>query len=260
MTRLMLAFLSMLAAAPTGVAQVRAPGEDRRVPVLAELFTAEGCSSCPPADRLLAMVAKEQPVEGAYVIVLSEHVTYWDNRGWKDPFGSPRFTERQNKYGYRFNLDSVFTPQLVIDGRIQMVGSDADQFRKALSDAVRTPKPELIVEATFDEKGAVVASASGPGLQAGFAESAELLWAITEDDLIVDVTRGENAKRRLEHSGVVRTLIARKIDSRQMPSATAVIRLEPDWKRASLRVVAFVQSTKSGRVLSAGWSKLPAPH
>jgi hypothetical protein len=256
MTRLMLSLAVVLAVAPTGVAQVRAPGEDRRVPVLAELFTAEGCSSCPPADRLLAMVAKEQPVEGAYVIALSEHVTYWDNRGWKDPFGSPRFTERQNKYGYRFNLDSIFTPQLVVDGHKQMVGGDANQFRQALVEAARTPKPALIVEITTDDNGAVVAAVSGPGLQAGFAEGAELLWAVTEDDLVVDVTRGENAKRRLEHSGVVRTLMSRKIDARQSQSATAVIRLDSNWKRANLRVVAFVQSTKSGRVISAGWSKL----
>lgn len=259
MTRLILGIAAILAIAPTGGPQHPAPGEDRRVPVLAELFTAEGCSSCPPADRLLAMVAREQPIDGVYVIALSEHVTYWDDRGWKDPFGSPRFTERQNRYAYRFHLEDVFTPQLVVDGHTQMVGSDADQVKNALLEAVRTPKPKLTVVVSVADDDAVMASVSGPGLQASAAEGRELLWAMAEDDLVVEVRRGENAKRTLQHSGVVRTLITRKLDSGHAPE-TAVIKLHPSWKRENLRLVAFVQSTKSGRVLSVGWSTLPALH
>ena len=94
-----------------------------RVPVLAELFTSEGCNSCPPADDLLAIFLDEQPVDGVYVVPLSEHVTYWDHQGWKDPFGSPQFTTRQQQYGLRFNLDSIYTPPLVIDGTREFVGS-----------------------------------------------------------------------------------------------------------------------------------------
>lgn len=260
MTRLILGLLAVLVAAPTGGAQGQNPGGDGRVPVLAELFTAEGCSSCPPADRLLEMIAKEQPLEGVYVVALSEHVTYWDHQGWKDPFGSSQFTARQNKYGYRFNLDSIFTPQLVIDGRIQMVGSDAAQLKIALAESARTPKPQLVVEAIVNERGSLTASASGPGLDAGVVGQAELLWAVTEDDLTVDVKRGENAQRTLRHFGVVRTLVARKIDRPTASPLTAVIPLRPEWKRENLRLVAFVQSTNSGRVLSVGWSRLPTSH
>jgi len=259
MTRLILGLLAILAATPTGVAQERAAGADLRVPVLAELFTAEGCSSCPPADRLLAMVLKEQPVDGVYVVAMSEHVTYWDNLGWKDPFGSSQFTARQNKYGHRFSLESVFTPQLVVDGRAHMVGSDVAKVKSALAEAGRVPKPRLTVEASLDDQGALAASASGPGLAAGASEGAELLWAVTEDDLVVDVKRGENARRTLHHSGVVRAMLARKIDSGKA-TETTVIGLKSGWKPEHLRIVAFVQSTKSGHVLSVGWSKLPAPH
>lgn len=255
MTRLILGLLAVLAAVPTG-AHGRAPGGAERVPVLAELFTSEGCSSCPPADRLLAMVLKEQPVDGVYVVAMSEHVTYWDSLGWQDPFGSSQFTARQNKYGHRFSLESVFTPQLVVDGRVHMVGSDVAKVRSALAEAGRVPKPRLTVEASLDDKGALVGSASGPGLEAGAREGAELLWAVTEDDLVVDVKRGENAKRTLEHSGVVRAMLTRKMDSGEA-TASAVIRLQSGWKQENLRIVAFVQSTKSGHVLSVGWSRLP---
>jgi hypothetical protein len=224
--------------------------------VLAELFTSEGCNSCPPADFLLELLSREQPVDGAYVVALSEHVTYWDHQGWKDPFGSPRFTDRQNMYGFRFKLDGVFTPQLVIDGSAHVVGSDAAQVRAALAAAARTAKPRLTVEVALSDRG-LTASASGPGLAAGVSEGAELLWAVTEDNLVVDVKRGENAKRTLRHSGVVRSLVTTKIDSALERMTSGVVPFRSQWKRDHLRVVAFVQSSSTKRVLSVGWAKVP---
>lgn len=227
------------------------PGGNERIPVLAELFTSEGCNSCPPADRLLEMVSADQPADGVYVIGLSEHVTYWDHQGWKDPFGSPRFTERQNMYARRFNLEGAYTPQLVIDGVAQMVGSDTEKLKRALADAARASKPRLVVDAVVS-KDELSATASGPGMAAGVAEGADLLWAVAEDHLVVDVKRGENAQRTLRHSGVVRHLLSRKITASAM---NATIQLRPDWKR-DLRLVAFVQSTRTRRVLSVGWTQL----
>jgi hypothetical protein len=194
--------------------------EPDRVPVLAELFTSEGRNSCPPADQLLEQLSKEQPIAGVYVVALSEHVTYWDHQGWKDAFGSPRFTERQNMYGFRFHLDGVFTPQLVIDAAAQAVGSDWAGLRVAIAQAAQAPNPRLTVELSLTDKG-LTASASGPGLAAGAREGAELLWAVTEDDLAVDVKRGENAKRTLRHSNVVRSLSAMKIDSTKAARLTS---------------------------------------
>jgi hypothetical protein len=260
-TRRTVGLLACLAPSLAGFLNAQARPEAERIPVLAELFTTEGCSSCPPADRVLELVAKEQPAEGVYVVVMSEHVTYFDHLGWKDPFGSSLFTERQKMYAEGFKPAGVFTPQLVIDGATQMVGSDTGQLKRALADAAGKPKPRLTVGASLEGKDTLVASASGPGLEAGAAEGAELLWAVTEDDLIVEVTRGENAKRTLRHYGVVRTLIARTIDAAPADEGMgAVIRLHSSWKRDHLRLVAFVQSTKTRRVLSVGWTRLsPAP-
>ena len=147
----------------------------------------------------------------------------------------------------------------MIDGRTELVGSHEGQVTRALADAARTPKPRLTVEISLSGDGDLSASVSGPGVQIGASESAEVLWFLTEDDLVVDVKRGENAKRTLRHSGVARVLITRKIDSAIASGiTTAVIRLRPEWKRENLRVVAFVQSTKTGRVFSVGWTKVPA--
>ena len=111
-----------------------------RVPVLLELFTSEGCSSCPSADRLLATLGQKQPVAGAYLIVLSEHVDYWDRLGWKDPFSSAQYTARQQEYANRFKMDGVYTPQLVVDGRYGFVGSDAREATSAIQKSIREEK------------------------------------------------------------------------------------------------------------------------
>lgn len=256
MIRPMFGLSIVVAAWVSAGAQAQVPAEAGRVPVLAELFTSEGCDSCPPADRLLETLLTGQPADDVYVVGLSEHVTYWDHQGWKDPFGSLRFTERQQMYARRFHLESAFTPQLVIDGAAQMVGSDAEKLRRALADAARTPKPRLTVAAANGETGGLSATASGPGLEAGAAAGADLLWAVTEDHLVVDVTRGENANRTLRHAGVVRHLASRKIDP-AIATMSAAIALRPEWKREHLRLVAFVQSTKTKRVLSVGWTGLP---
>ncbi len=177
-----------------------------RVAVLAELFTSEGCSSCPPADDLLRRLIEEQPIKGVEIIALSEHVDYWDRLGWKDPFSAAQFTERQNSYSRVFGSDRIYTPQLVIDGRFEAVGSDWPEVRRALTQAAKTPHAAVAASATrasSDESASVhVLVRDLPNTKS----SASVLVAVVEDDLVTEVARGENARKRLRHSAVVRSL------------------------------------------------------
>src|SRR5213083_248603 len=117
--------------------------EAGRTPVVVELFTSEGCSSCPPADALLAKLDHEQRLGNAEIIALEEHVDYWDQQGWRDPFSSAQWTERQQDYAAAFRNDGVYTPEMVVDGRAEFVGSSQSRARSAIAEAVREPKAEV---------------------------------------------------------------------------------------------------------------------
>jgi hypothetical protein len=244
MKGLTVAVIALLCGAGFGFADQQTARD--AVPVVAELFTSEGCNSCPPADGLLEMWLQEQPIKGVYVVPLSEHVTYWDQQGWKDPFGSTQFTNRQQQYGLRFNLDSIYTPQLIVDGAKEFVGSDQKSIERALSDAAKAPKAPMHVEITSGD-GVLHVAASGPGAN---EKDGELWFALTEDHLVVAVKRGENANRTLKHSGVVRIL--QSAGNTDVSSKKMTFKLSPDWHRENLRAVAFVQSRKDRRILSVG--------
>src|SRR5258708_30000026 len=125
-----------------------AAGSGPRNIVVVELFSSEGCSSCPPADDVLTQLAHRQPVPGVEVLALGEHVDYWDRLGWRDPFSSPAFSARQSNYDVRvFHADQVYTPQLVIDGRLERVGSDARAVQRAIEQAATSPKAAVTVAA-----------------------------------------------------------------------------------------------------------------
>jgi hypothetical protein len=227
---------------------------DQRVPVLVELFTSEGCSSCPPADELLMRLEQSQPVAGAEVIALSEHVDYWNRLGWRDPYSSAEFSRRQNDYARTFNTDDVYTPQMVVDGRAQFVGSNSGKAREVIEDSSRDSKSSVIVTIASEDKSAasLTLAVRVEGLpETSKGNSAEVLLAITEGGLRSNVSSGENAGRRLTHSAVVRKFSRiGSIDSQNggVFSAQPVVALDKAWKRESLKAVIFVQERASRRV------------
>jgi hypothetical protein len=223
--------------------------------VVAELFTSEGCSSCPPADDVLSRLILQQPVPNVDVLGLSEHVDYWDHLGWRDPFSSPAASARQSEYVRRvFHSDSIYTPQLVIDGRFEVVGSDVRNIRRTIARAASVPKAQVEVAAASIEGGYVRVGVHVQAAMGAPREKAYVLLAVAQNHAANDVRRGENGGRLLHHSAVVRSLTA--LDSMagadQTFTATTTVPIAPEWAHANLRVIALVQEQQSRRIVGAG--------
>jgi hypothetical protein len=220
------------------------PAAAQPSPVLVELFTSEGCSSCPPADILLGELSSGRLDAGAPVVALALHVDYWNRLGWTDPFSSRAFTERQGSYAKDGN---VYTPQMVVDGSTALVGSDRRRALEAIRAAAGERKTPLELNVTSSPKDVAV-KISGPALPKG-AATADLLVAITEDGLVSDVARGENAGKKLPHAAVVRSLTrVERVKCGEALAASRTFKLDPAWKRDALHVVAFLQEG-SGKVV-----------
>src|SRR5215831_12264928 len=116
-----------------------------RTPVLVELFTSEGCSSCPPADQVLTQLDRQQPVAGVEIIAMSEHVDYWDSLGWKDPFSASTFTDRQNAYAGALGISGIYTPQMIVDGEHEFIGNEVSDAVEAVAGSARTPKTPIAI-------------------------------------------------------------------------------------------------------------------
>jgi hypothetical protein len=222
-------------------------------PVIVELFTSEGCSSCPPADALLARLQHDQPVASADVLALEEHVDYWDGLGWHDRFSSPNITARQSAYVRRFRLDSSYTPQMVVDGRTQLVGNDKAQAVKAIAQAARTPKLNLSVSALAVQNSHVTGKITLPASSG----DAEVYAALVQPMASTQVLRGENGGHTLQHVSVVRALqyVPRSYNA---ANANFSLALPKDLTPADLRIVVFVQSKGQGPILAAATSTLSA--
>jgi hypothetical protein len=220
-----------------------------RTPVLVELFTAEGCSSCPPADTLLAKLEKLQPVDGAQIIILGEHVDYWDKDGWRDRFSSPDYTDRQTVYATRLHVgNGIYTPQMIVDGTDQFVGSDPAHALRSIRAAAQTPKVTLTLTNPMVNGRRVSASVSAPP----FPFKGDLYAALVDPTDTTDVKRGENGGKHLEHAGVVRTMqrIGSLKDLAGGPRAFS-LNAPSDAVPASMRVVVFAQRSDEGPVVGA---------
>jgi hypothetical protein len=230
------------------------------VPVLVELFTSEGCSSCPPADRLLAELVEKQPIAGVRIIAVAFHVDYWDSLGWRDPFASKQFTDRQHAYADTMHLRSIYTPQMIVSGRSEFVGSDRNAARRAIAAATKEPTGRIGIDLSNNAKPdsieVVVRVSALPKL--GEGGDLKLILVLTEDDLHSSVARGENAGRKLDHSSVARALVLAPLPG---PSAgdTTTIPIDRAWRRDRLHVVAFVQDVKTMRVLCVATRPVTSP-
>jgi hypothetical protein len=269
MARVRLALIGMVSIAVLGVllplrwgaahgAVHAGNGDGQRVPVLVELFTSEGCSDCPPADTLLERLDRSQPVGDAELIVLSEHVDYWDGIGWRDPYSSREYTERQGAYAAQFGLGNVYTPQMVVDGRIQLVGSDERGAITAIENATKAEKiPVTVTLIRWESDGMATLHVSTGQLPHSLATSSEVLVAVADESDESHVEHGENEGRTLKHVAVLRSLTrVGTIDGSGEFSQEVKVKLHRGGKGGNLRIVAIVQEAPAGRVLGVGSARL----
>jgi hypothetical protein len=249
---------SVFAATPTAQSAAAPAGGNA---VIVELFTSEGCSSCPPADALLQRLEAQQPVAGATIVGLEEHVDYWNHDGWRDPFSSSQWTQRQVDYGAKFRSDA-YTPQMVVDGQSQFVGNNAQEAGREIEKAAQRQRADVAITSESSD------SARGPrfriavGKLAGIPNKdvAEVWLAVAEDGLHSSVSRGENAGRELRHIATLRSL--QKIGIADARGASPAftgdrdINISPNWVPANLHVVVFVQMKKSREILGAASTKI----
>ncbi len=203
--------------------------------VVVELFTSQGCSSCPPADTLISQLAKDRN----QVIPLAYHVDYWDHLGWHDPFSSRDWTQRQLMYTQTFHLNSAYTPQMVVNGSRQFVGSNAAAMRAAVQEASRA-KPVGTVSVDAVRKGPHIEAS----IRAEAPHGSDVVLVLFEDGVATNIARGENEGRRATDDAIVRRLV-------QVRSGTNHVTLDadPSWKRVG--IVAFVQDRATLAITAA---------
>lgn len=218
--------------------------------VLLELFTSEGCSSCPPADRALAFLQKEQPNPAAEIITLAFHVDYWNNLGWKDEFSSDLFTQRQNFYARSFRLSSIYTPQMVVDGTFEFVGSNLGKAQQKITEAAKIAKAEINLKLLEDKLNVQISNLPTH-------QDSTVYLATAEDNLSSKVTRGENSGSKLEHISVVRELkmLGQIKNNEQKFDSETVIQLQENWKKENLKLVIFIQENQSRKIIGVNYRK-----
>ncbi|HTH52897.1 MAG TPA: DUF1223 domain-containing protein [Edaphobacter sp.] len=245
MRTLLLSVTFLFALTPPAPSQT---SSSSRTPVLVELFTSEGCSSCPPADKLLATLQTSQPVPGANIIVVEEHVDYWDHLGWHDRFSSAKFTERQNLYAPHLHFDDPYTPQMVVDGQSQFLGSDPFKAISSITQAAGSPKITLTLAKPSIEGLHLSSSVSTPAGGATLPKG-DLYAILIEPSASTEVQKGENGGRHLNHVSIARSF--QHIGNLQDLSRGPIffkLNAPTDTDPAHLRLIVFAQSPNQGAV------------
>jgi hypothetical protein len=224
------------------------PGSSETTPVLLELFTSLGCSSCPPADKLLAEIDRRQPIPGARLIVLSEHVDYWNSIRWSDPFSSDIYTQRQQAYATRFGME-IYTPQLVVDGAKALLGSDWPKVENAVAESLRGAKIPVQLTGARTEKTAQVKVEIGRNSS---DKKGVVFLALAHDHAQSHVGGGENAGRDISEVAVAYSIKQLgKIDAQSTFIKSLSIELPSNSQAGDLRVIAFVRKSDTMQVIGA---------
>jgi hypothetical protein len=243
----------------TGDAAPPKPAPAAGGPVVLELFTSQGCSSCPPADRLLTRLAQDGALKDR-VIPLSFHVDYWDYIGWQDPFASARWSERQREYGRAFRSNRIYTPQLVVNGKSECVGSQEKVVRQQIAAALAAaPAGRVSLEAAPADAADRLRVRVGAEMQTAAAPHLDLWVVVWETGLETPVGAGENASKTLHNDYVVRRLekvLTLPGTAGARDTAELTLGLDKRWKRANLGVAAFLQDPATRVIYGAAARRL----
>lgn len=208
--------------------------------VLLELFTSEGCPTCPPADANLAVLEREQPFADTEIVTLALHVDYWNSVSWKDVYSSPIFSRRQKLYEQALKIDQSYTPQMIVDGQIEFTGGNLAKARKAVSEAAKFTKAQIEIAPEADKLKIKIKAIPAH-------RDATVFLAVTEDKLISNRKSGANPP----HVSVVRSLSSVGMVTAAQASLEieAALQMQPDWKRENLKIVVFIQENANRKIL-----------
>ncbi|WP_338839063.1 DUF1223 domain-containing protein [Flavobacterium ginsenosidimutans] len=214
---------------------------DKKGFALLELYTSEGCSSCPPADELLGKIQNEYRDKNVYV--LAYHVDYWDKQGWKDIFSNADFTKRQYDYAQFMGKEPIYTPQVIINGKTDYIGSQETSLRNGIKSALLKP-----VSASLSLEASQNANLLSVNYNVeGTSKNSRLLLAVVQKEAKSNVKRGENAHRVLSHYQIVRNL--ESVDLNKAKKGTAAIHLPKNYSAQDFEIIGFVQDMNSGAIL-----------
>ena len=218
--------------------------------VLLELFTAERCPLCPTADRNLTFMETEQPFAEAELITLSLHVDYWNSNSAEDEFSSPMFSRRQSIYGQVFKISSIYTPQMILDGKTQFAGTDLAKAQKAVSESTKNEKGKIELTADETANGGIKLRVKITDLPKH--EAATIFLAVAEDNLISK--RGANSSPKRIYTSVARELLSLGFLAAEQKNSEIenFFQLQPGWKPENLKLIVFVQENASRKVFGIG--------
>ena len=219
--------------------------------VLLELYTSEGCPTCPPADANLARLEREQPVTDTEIVTLALHVDYWNSTAWKDVYSSPLFSRRQQIYSQALKTGQSYTPQMIVDGRAEFAGNNLAKAHKAIADAAKPGK--AAIEIKPHAAGYKIEITGIPA-----HETATVFLAITEDNLASNRKSGLQSSKKIQLVSVVRELksLGMLAAAQTNLEIETTLQIQSNWKKENLKLIVFVQENASRRILGASRIKI----